>query len=498
MKRDHYGMTKKRMAKVFKYILSKILSENISESLIPRKSHDGRVLCRERVYEKTVGNDMSRMSRIMKTWGSRSLFSQYFYHHFAYLLSSTFFIFFRSIILTMKEKRYFGMHRNVFFTGLTSFLTDISTKMVYSIMPMFLLSIGASKTTIALIEWVAESTAALVKVFSWRWSDRLGKNKPLMLAGYALTAIITPIYYFVGKPIHVLWLRFIERVGKWLRAAPRDSLISASINPWETGRSFGFHKAMDNSGAIVGPIIAAVFLAWYPWEYNTLFLIAAIPASLWVLSLILFVQERKEKTTRIQEQFSWKDLPKRYYFFLGIIFIFTLGNSTDALLIVRTTETGVDSMYVPLIYMLFNTVSVLFAIPLGTLSDSIGKERLILLWFLLFSGIYFWFWFFNSIWVFILLFILYWLYSALTDGSQKAMISEIVPSHLTWTAYGLYYAIIGITALPASFIAGTLYDRVNPSAAFFYGTAMAIIAALLLIVFMHYNKKYSSHGLSEA
>src|SRR5512136_2459029 len=179
-----------------------------------------------------------------------------------------------------KEKRFFGYNRNVFFTGLTSLLTDTSAKMIYSVMPMFLLSIGASKTSLALIEGIAESTASLIKALSGFWSDRIGKNKPFMLVGYGLSALIIPLYTFVVSPMQVLYLRFIERFGKGIRTAPRDSLIAGSVTNGETGRSFGLQKAMDNSGAIVGPLAAFVLLIFFPGNYRLIFLLSGIPAIL--------------------------------------------------------------------------------------------------------------------------------------------------------------------------------------------------------------------------
>ena len=185
-----------------------------------------------------------------------------------------------------KETKIFGFNRNILFTGLTSFLTDTSVKMVYSVMPMFLLSIGASKTSLSLIEGIAESTASLIKCLSGFWSDKIWKNKPFMLIGYGISAIIIPLYTFVVSPIHVLYLRFIERVGKGIRTAPRDSLIAGSVTNKETGKSFGLQKAMDNSGAIIGPLIAFALLIFFPNDYRLIFLLAGIPAILGVFVLI--------------------------------------------------------------------------------------------------------------------------------------------------------------------------------------------------------------------
>jgi len=388
-----------------------------------------------------------------------------------------------------EKKKIFGLEKNAFFTGLTSFFTDTSTKMVYSVMPLFLLSIGASKTTISLIEGIAESTASLLKAISGYWSDKIGKNKPFMIIGYGITAIITPLYALARIPIQILFFRFFERIGKGLRAAPRDSLISGSIKKNEAGKTFGFQKAMDNSGAIVGPLIAFLLLSIFPLNYSYIFLLATIPAILGVLTIIIFIKEAKAEKQETTNKISLKLLPKKFYFFLIIIFVFTLGNSADALLLVKTSETGIDKSYIPFVYMIFNTVSVLLAIPIGKLSDRIGREKLIILGFIVYAIVYYFFGRFNSINVFIFLFMLYGFYSALTDGSQKAMISDIVSKDLKGTGFGIYHAVLGITLLPASLIAGLLYDKVNSNAPFYFGSIMALIATILMIIFTVLDKK---------
>lgn len=389
----------------------------------------------------------------------------------------------------MKRKTIFGIQQNPFFTGLTSFFTDTSTKMVYSVMPLFLLSIGASKTTISLIEGIAESTASFLKAVSGYWSDKIGKNKPFMIIGYGITAIITPLYAIARLPIQILFFRFFERIGKGIRTAPRDSLISSSIKKNEAGKTFGFQKAMDNSGAIVGPLIAFLLLSIFPLKYSYIFLFATIPAILGVLTIVIFVKEAKKEKQETTRKVSLKYLPKKFYFFLIIIFVFTLGNSADALLLVKTSETGIDKSYVPFVYMIFNTVSVLLAIPIGKLSDRIGREKLILLGFIVYAITYYLFGRFNSINVFVFLFILYGFYSALTDGSQKAVISDIVSKDLKGTGFGIYHAVLGITLLPASLIAGVLYDKVNSNAPFYFGSAMALIATILMVIFIIWDKK---------
>lgn len=386
------------------------------------------------------------------------------------------------------EGKIFGFHRNIIFTGLTSFLTDTSVKMIYSVMPMFLMSIGASKASLGLIEGVAESTASLVKAFSGFWSDKIGKNKPFMLVGYAVSAIIFPLYAFVVTPMHVLILRFIERFGKGIRTAPRDSLIAASVENNETGRSFGLQKAMDNSGAIAGPLLAFALLSLFPENYRLIFIVAGIPAFLGIFVILFGIKEAIKSKAELFQKFRVRDFPKRYYLFLGIIFIFTLGNSTDALLLVKANEAGIKVAFIPLVYLLTNLVSVVAAIPLGSLSDRVGKEKILVAGFLLYALVYFWFGRTSDTVVITALFALYGLYSAATDGIQKAFVSDITDSNKKGTALGIYNAMLGITLLPASIIAGLLYDRAGSGVPFYFGASMAFLAFLLMIVFCIYGR----------
>lgn len=390
-----------------------------------------------------------------------------------------------------REKNFFGFNRNILFTGLTSFLTDTSVKMVYSVMPMFLMSIGASKTTLSLIEGIAESTASLIKAFSGFWSDKIGKNKPFMLIGYGISAIMIPLYTFVVSPIQVLYLRFIERVGKGIRTAPRDSLIAGSVTNGETGRSFGLQKAMDNSGAILGPLIAFALLIIFPDNFHIIFLLAGIPAILSIFVIIFGIKEAKKSKESLFKKFHFSDFPKRYYLFLGIIFIFTLGNSTDALLMVKANEVGVKVAFIPLVYLVTSIVSVLLAIPLGSLSDKVGKEKILIIGFLIYAIVYYGFGVTTSVGPIIALFALYGLYSAATDGIQKAFISDLIDNNKLGTGLGIYNALLGITLLPASIIAGILYDKVNSRIPFYFGSATALISVILMLIFLHTEKERS-------
>jgi MFS family permease len=385
--------------------------------------------------------------------------------------------------------KIFGFTPNIFFTGLTSFLTDTSVKMVYSVMPLFLMSIGASKTSLALIEGVAESTASLVKAVSGFWSDRIGKNKPFMLIGYGLSAIILPLYTFVISPAQVLLLRFIERFGKGIRTAPRDSLIAGSVTNGDTGRSFGLQKAMDNSGAILGPLVAFGLLSVFPGNYRMIFLIAGIPAIVAILVIIFGIHEARKKKEELITGFKFKDLPRKYYFLLAIVFIFTLGNSTDALLLVKANEVGVKIAFIPLVYLVTNMVSVLAAIPMGTLSDRVGKEKILIAGYLIYAAVYFGFGITTRTGSVVALFALYGLYSASTDGIQKAYISDITDRNKKGTGMGIYNALTGLTLLPASLIAGLLYDKVNSHIPFFFGSVTAFISALLMFLFCLSNAR---------
>ena len=384
---------------------------------------------------------------------------------------------------SIPQRKIFGFHRNIIFTGLTSFLTDTSVKMIYSVMPMFLMSIGASKASLGLIEGIAESTASLVRAFSGFWSDRIGKNKPFMLIGYAISAVIFPLYAFVVSPLQVLVLRFAERFGKGIRTAPRDSLIAGSVTNNETGRSFGLQKSMDNSGAIVGPLLAFMLLTLFPGNFRLIFILAGIPAILGIFVIIFGIKEARKRKSELFHKFHVRDFPKRYYLFLGIVFIFTLGNSTDALLLVKANEAGIKVAFIPLVYLLTNLVSVIAAIPLGTLSDRVGKEKILVAGFLIYALVYFWFGRTSDTVVITALFALYGLYSAATDGIQKAFVTDITDSNKKGTGLGIYNALLGITLLPASIIAGVLYDKAGSGVPFYFGALMAFLAFLLMILF---------------
>jgi MFS family permease len=383
----------------------------------------------------------------------------------------------------------FGLNRNVFYMGITSFLTDTASKMIYSVMPLFLMSLGATKTELSIIEGIAESTASVIKAVSGRWSDKIRKNKPFMIVGYALAAVLSPLFAIAATPIHILMIRFTERVGKGIRSAPRDSLIASSSDSNTKGRSFGFHKAMDNSGAILGPLLATGILLLFPKQYRVVFIVAFLPAMIGLIALIRFVRESREVRAKSTEAFRLRDFPLKYYALLGIVFFFTLGNSTDALLLIKAGDVGVQIALIPIVYMITSVVSVLAAVPIGMLSDKIGRERLIIFGYLLYSAVYFGFGRTGSQITLVLLFALYGLYSASTDGIQKALVSDIIDKDKLGTGLGIYNSLVGITLLPASLIAGLLYDNVDNRAPFYFGSIMALVAAILMLLYYRKNSR---------
>ena len=391
----------------------------------------------------------------------------------------------------VSDKSLFGFSRNVINTGFVSFLTDSSVKIIYSIMPMFLLSLGATKTSLALIEGIAESTASIFKVLSGFWSDKVGRNKPFMLVGYAFSAIILPLYAFVVSPMQVLVIRFAERVGKGIRTAPRDSLIAGSVTNGETGKSFGLQKAMDNSGAIFGPLVAFGLLIFFPGNYRLILLLAGIPALLALFVIAFGIKEVRKNKSELFTKFHFSDFTPRFYFFLLIVFVFTMGNSTDALLMVKANELDVKVAFIPLVYLVSSVVSVVMAVPLGILSDRLGKEKVLIGGFLIYTIVYFGFGIASGIGTIVALFALYGLYSAATDGIQKAFIADMVDENKKGTAMGIYNALLGITLLPASLVAGLLYDKVDSHLPFYFGAVMAFLAAVLMMFFIAFNKKWS-------
>jgi len=389
--------------------------------------------------------------------------------------------------------------RNVWIVTITSLLTDVSSEMIVYLIPLFLANVlGVRTAVIGLIDGVAETTASLLKIYSGALSDKLGKRKWLTVAGYALSTIAKPFLYIANAWGWVLGVRFADRVGKGIRTAPRDALVADSIEPTQRGLAFGFHRAGDTLGAFLGLGLAAaiVWLTQSQAEFLTrstfqlAILVSIIPAVLAVIVLALGARdirrpERSETKSSAVEGRGWKSMDARFKTFLVIVVLFTLGNSSDAFIVLRGQERGLNVLQVMLMVMTFNLVYALLAGPLGALSDKIGRRRLILFGWLAYGLVYLGFALSNTGWQVWALFAFYGIYYAATEGVAKALIADLVPESQRGTAYGLYAAAVGLTALPASLIAGVLWQGLGPwngfgaSAPFAFGAAMALLAGVL-------------------
>ncbi|MDA8077991.1 MAG: MFS transporter [Nitrospiraceae bacterium] len=384
----------------------------------------------------------------------------------------------------VSEKKIAGLHRNVFFTGLVSLFMDFSSEMIYPLVPIFLSSVlGVNKSVIGLIEGIAESSAALTKVFSGWFSDLIGKRKILLIIGYGISTLSRPLIAVSTTWHQVLTFRFVDRVGKGIRGAPRDAIIAESSRREHIGRSFGFQRAMDTFGAVLGPSAAFVILTLAPHDYRLVFWLSAIPGAIAVLVIIAFIREKRPAAAASgRPVLSLKTFDWRFKAFVAITFLFAAGNSSDVFLVLKASSVGVKGTHIPLLYLAFNGVYALTSYPAGVLSDRIGRKRIILAGFILFGFVY---WGFAAaadiphIWG---LFLLYGVFMGLTEGVQKAYLGTIIPDDAKATGYGIYNTAVGLAAFPASVIAGQLWDRIGPSAVFYYGSAAAFVAAILFMI----------------
>jgi len=377
-----------------------------------------------------------------------------------------------------------GITGNVLIFGLVSLFTDISSEMIYPLLPLFLTTVlGAGPAFLGVIEGVAESTAALLKLVSGIVSDRLAGRKKLVLAGYALSAVARPLMALARSPLTVLFIRFADRVGKGVRTSPRDALIADSADPAVRGKAFGFHRSMDHAGAIIGPLIATALLTWYVADIRTVFWLAAIPGVVAVLLIILRVREAGRKG--IQNGSFLGTFPTgRLRRYLLILFIFTLGNSSDAFLLLRGGQLGVAPARIPLLWAFFHLVKMLSSMPFGALSDRIGRRWVIITGWGIYALAYAGFAVAvneSHIW---LLFAVYGLFYGLTEGAEKALLTDIAPPSERGGAFGWYNFAVGAGALPASLIFGLIWQKTGPKTAFGFGASLACLAGLLLYLFI--------------
>ena len=423
--------------------------------------------------------------------------------------------------------------RNVLALSAVSFLTDVSSELIYPLLPLFLAgTLGASASLIGTIEGAAESTASLLKLFSGWWSDKVRRRKPLVVAGYVLATVARPLVAIAQSATQVLAIRLTDRVGKGIRTAPRDALIADSVDPSVRGRAFGIHRAADHAGAVVGPLLAFVLLGAAHLPIRTVFWIAAIPGVLAVIVLILGVKEiprtsappdanstqptqpaarspqqatqdaarstqeatqpaarspqsatqpaarSPQPSTQPAARSPQPALDPGFWKFLFVVLLFTLGNSTDAFLLLRATQLGVPVALVPILWAMLHVVKSATSGPGGALSDRVGRKIPIVGGWLLYAAVYFGFAAATTSWHVWILFAVYGIFSGLTEGAEKALVTDIVPAERRGAAFGWYHLTIGLGALPASIIFGVIWDRAGAPAAFAFGGALALIAAL--------------------
>ena len=376
------------------------------------------------------------------------------------------------------------LDRNVYALAAVSFFTDVSSEMIYPLLPVFLTTVlGVGAGFIGAIEGAAESVAALLKLASGWWSDRVRKRKAFVVAGYTLASVVRPLVAIAQNATQVLLIRVSDRVGKGLRNSPRDALIADSVDPAMRGRAFGLRSAADNAGALLGPLIAFTLLKWFGFSLRTVFWLSAIPGAIAVFVAVTGVREVRHKGPPPKQKATLATgMGSRFWAFLAIIFVFTLGNSTDAFLLLRAKELGVPVALAPILWALLNAVKSVSNVPGGALSDRIGRRPTLVAGWLVYASVYFLFAHATHAWQAWALFAAYGLFFGLTEGSELALVADVVPADHRGAAYGWYYLAVGIGALPASLMFGALWDRFGSGVAFLTGAGLALVAAAALAV----------------
>ncbi|MCS7240234.1 MAG: MFS transporter [Candidatus Bipolaricaulota bacterium] len=377
--------------------------------------------------------------------------------------------------------------RNLWAVSLTSFLMDISSEMVLNLVPLFLANVlGVGGTVIGAIEGVAESVASLLRVLSGYLSDRLRRRKWLAVLGYGISTLSKPFFYLAGAWWHVALARWADRVGKGIRTAPRDALVADSIDPGNRGLAFGLHRAADTAGAflgILGALLAVNFAqgaspALQAGTFRTIVLVSLVPAVLAVLSLALLAKEPNPKGSSQAPQLRFSGLGRPFFLFLGLVGIFELGNSADAFLALRAQTLGASVLSILGMLAVFNLVYSLVSTPAGALSDRIPRKTLIVAGWLFYALVYFGIGLAGESWQMWVIYGAYGVYYGIAYGTARALIADIVPVELRGTAYGAYATVVGLMAFPASLLAGILWDTLGPSAPFFFGGTLALLASL--------------------
>lgn len=376
-----------------------------------------------------------------------------------------------------------SLPRNVKLLGLASLLNDVASEIIFPLMPKFLLSVlGGSKAELGLIEGVADSTASLLKLWSGAWSDRAGRRKAFVVFGYVLAAVVRPLTALSTSPWHLFAVRTTDRVGKGIRTAPRDAMLADATEPSMRGRAFGFHRSMDHLGAALGPLVAMAFLLIWPDHLRTLFFLTLIPG-LAVAALVIFgLKEAGGGDGEKQPlRLTLSPFDGNFRLYLATLVVFTLGNSSDAFLLVRADELGVPTAYLPLLWFAFHVVKGVGNYWSGPVVDRIGPRPLILAGWAVYAVIYFAFAWITTAWQMWIVFLSYGVFYALTEPAEKTFVAQLVGKEARGLAFGWFNFAIGVAALPSSLLFGWLYGRFGPMAAFGCGAALAGLAAVMLL-----------------
>ena len=392
-----------------------------------------------------------------------------------------------------------AMPRNVWAVSAASFFMDISSEMVINILPLFLANVlGVQTSIIGVIEGFAETTASLLKIFSGWLSDKLRARKWLAVSGYAISAIVKPLFYFATTWEMVAGARWADRVGKGIRTAPRDALVADSVDAKQRGLAFGFNRAADTAGAMLGILIAlgvvwfaqAGTVALHESTFRTIVLISIAPAFLAVIALALIARDVPIKGERAMPKFAFKSLGKPFMILMLIVCVFELGNSSDAFLVLRAQNLGMNIIGILAMLVVFNLVYTVLSIPAGALSDRIGRHGIIIGGWLMYAVVYLGFALADGAWQVFALYAVYGIYYGVAYGTTKALVADLVPENLRGTAYGTYNAVLSLVAFPASVIAGVLWQGVGAwsgfgaSAPFYFGAAMALLGAVMVMVWL--------------
>jgi MFS family permease len=389
-------------------------------------------------------------------------------------------------------KRIWGVHPNVFFMGLTSLLTDVSSEMIFNLVPLYLTNVlKAPMEIVGLVGGVSEGADAIFRMLSGWFSDKIGKRKILAVSGYSISTVAKPFLYLAGAWGGVLAVRFADRLGKGIRSSSRDALIADSISANERGRAFGLHRAMDTTGAFLGMVIA-VLVVWLVLGagakeltrgvFQGLAWSCAIPGVIAVVLLQMFVREvKREKASSATTRFPLSGLKgrftTRFWIFIAILAVFNLGSMPhNYFVIMRAQDLGAPLLQVLLMLVLFNAVYAAAALPMGILSDKLGRKRILALGWFVYTVVYLGFALSSTVWHVWLAFACLGVYAAIVEGVSRAFMADLAPAELRGTAYGLYHCVVGISVLVGGIIGGVVWDTIGPQYTFYFGAGLAFLA----------------------